>query len=110
MIDYNEFKRIFETPAKTPGFYINIKGIDKEYIIIKYEDSVQFSRCGNLDATEAYYSTLEELMDANQVDGINLRRDWNKIERIYPEGYGGSFEIFCEINNIEYRGELINEI
>ena len=109
MIDYNEFKRLFDAPAKTPGFCINFKDVDTEYIIIKYEDSVQFSRCGNNDATVAYYLTLDELMDTDQVDDINLRRDWDKIERIYPEGYGGSFEIFCEFNNIEYHGELINK-
>lgn len=109
MINYNEFKRIFDASSKTPGFYINFKDVDTEYIIIKYEDSVQFSRCGNNDATVAYYPTLDELMAADQVDDINLRRDWCKIERIYPEGYGGSLEIFCEYNNIEYHGELINK-
>ena len=109
MIDYTEFKRIFDAEAKTPGFYINFKDVVTEYSIIKYEDCVQFSRCGYGDSTVAYYPTLDELMDADQVDGINLRRDWSKIERIYPEGYGGSFEIYCEVNNIEYHGELINK-
>ena len=108
MIDYNEFKRLFDAPAKTPGFFINFKDVEKEYIIIKYEDNVQFRRCGNIDATEAYFVTLEELMVAEQVDGINLRRDWNKIEHIYPEGYDGTFKMYCECNGIEYRGELIN--
>ena len=108
MIDYSEFKRIFYASSKTPGFCINFKDVDTEYIIIKYEDSIQFSRCGNNDATVAYYPTLDELMDADQVDDSNLRHDWDKIERIDPEGYDGTFKMYCECNGIEYRGELIN--
>ena len=50
MIDYNEFKRLFDAPAKTPGFFINFKDVEKEYIIIKYEDCIQFSRCGYGDS------------------------------------------------------------
>ena len=108
MINYNEFKRIFDAKAKTPGFFIQFKGVITEYIIIKYDDSVQFSRCGNHEATEAHFATLEELMNADQVDGINLNRDWAKIERIYPEGYDGTLKMYCECNGINYRGELIN--
>lgn len=109
MLNYNEFKRIFDAEAKTLGFIIQFKGVSTEYIIIKYDDSVQFSRCGNHDATVAYFATLEELMNADQVDGINLMRDWAKIERIYPEGYDGTFQMYCECNGIEYHGELISD-
>ena len=107
MIDINEFRRLYEANNHTPGFYINFKGIATEYIIIKYSDSVQFSRCGINDATAEYFESLEKLMESNQIDGINLKHDWDKITRIYPEGYGGSFELFCEFHGIEYRGELI---
>ena len=109
IINYNEFKRIFDAEAKTPGFIIQFKGVRTEYIIIKYDDSVQFNRCGTLDATVAYSATLEELMNADQVDGINLSRDWTKIERIYPEGYDGTFQIYFECNGIEHHGELISD-
>ena len=107
MIDYKEFKRLYEADNHTPGFYIIFKGVATEYIIIKYSDNVQFSRCGIDNATEAYYATLEELIKADQVDGINLLRDWDKIERIYPEGYG-TFEEYCNFHKIEYKGELID--
>ena len=107
MIDINELKRLYEADNHTPGFYINFKGVTTEYIIIKYSDNVQFSRCGIDDATEAYYTTLDELLNADQVDGINLLRDWDKIERIYPEGYG-TFEEYCHFHKIEYQGELIS--
>lgn len=108
MIDINEFRRLFEADNHTPGFYINFKGIETEYIIIKYADNVQFGRCDTEDATAAYYATLDELLNADQVDGINLMRDWAKIERIYPEGYG-TFEEFCHFHKIGYKGELIDK-
>ena len=106
MIDIKEFKRLYEADNHTPGFYINFKGVTTEYIIIKYADNVQFGRCG-IDATAAYYATLDELLNADHVDGINLMRDWDKIERIYPEGYG-TFAEYCNFHKIEYKGELID--
>ena len=107
MIDIKEFIRLYDADNHTPGFYFNFKEINTEYIIIKYEDCVQFGRCGINDATAVYYPTLDLLLSADQVDGINLLRDWDKIERIYPEGYG-TFEEYCRYHNIEYKGELIN--
>ena len=68
---------------------------------------MQFGRCGVNDATAEYYESLDKLMESDQIDGINLKRDWDKITHIYPEGYGGTFELFCEFHGIEYRGELI---
>ena len=107
MIDINEFRRLYEADNHTPGFYINVKGIATEYIIIKYADNVQFGRCGTGDATAAYFATLDEMLNADQVDGINLMRDWAKVERIYPEGFG-TFEEYCHFHKIEYKGELID--
>ena len=109
MIDYQEFLRLFDAGVQTPGFIINFKGVSKEYIIIKYSDCVQFSRCGIDDSTCEYFQTIEVLMEADQVDGINLKRDWNNIERIYPEGYDGTFEMYCEYHGIDFHGELISE-
>lgn len=108
MIKYDEFKRIFDASPANAGFYINFDGVVKEYIILKYSDCIQFSRCGLYDSTVELFTDFESLMDADQVDGINLRRDWGKIQQIYPEGYDGTFEMYCECNGIEYRGELKN--
>jgi len=107
MIDYQEFKRLYEADNHTPGFILQFKDKAHEYIIIKYSDSVQFSRCGINDATAEYYESLDKLLESDQIDGINLQRDWEKITHIYPEGYGGTFVLFCEFHGIEYRGELI---
>ena len=107
MIDYQEFKRLYEADNHTPGFILQFKDKAHEYIIITYSDSVQFSRCGINDATAEYYESLDKLLESDQIDGINLKRDWEKITHIYPEGYGGAFELFCEFHGIEYRGELI---
>lgn len=72
MIDYKEFKRLYEADNHTPGFIFQFKDKAHEYIIIKYSDSVQFSRCGINDATAEYFESLEKLMESNQIDGINL--------------------------------------
>ena len=107
MIDYKEFKRLYDADNHSPGFIFLFRDKLSEYILIKYSGSVQFGRCGVNDATSEYYESLDKLMESDQIDGINLKRDWDKITHIYPEGYGGTFELFCEFHGIEYRGELI---
>lgn len=55
----------------------------KKYMIIIFDDRCSFQRCGAYDGSgEYYYKTLDELYNAQQVDGIILSRDWNKIEAL----------------------------
>ena len=35
---------------------------------------------------------------------VNLYRDWNEIDYIYPACYG-TFEEYCFVFHIEYKGE-----
>lgn len=55
-----------------------------EYMIIIYDDHCSFQRCGNpKEASGEYnYESLDELYNAQQVDGIVLERDWGKIKEL----------------------------
>ena len=52
-----------------------------EYMIIIYNDPCSFQRCGNPKETsgEYNYESLDELYKAQQVDGIVLERDWERV-------------------------------
>ena len=53
----------------------------REYMIIIYDDHCSFQRCGYKDGSGEYdFLSLDELYVAEQVDGIILKRDWEKIE------------------------------
>ena len=55
----------------------------KEYMIIAYEDHCSFQRCGfNNGSGEVNYINLEELYNAETIDNIQLKRNWNDIEDI----------------------------
>ena len=57
--------------------YIN----SREYMIIIYDDHCSFQRCDYKDGSGEYdFTSLDELYAAEQVDGIILERDWEKIE------------------------------
>jgi len=59
-------------------------GNESEYMIIVYADHVSFQRCGYYDGSgEIEYKTLDELFEAELIDGICLKRDWNKIVDIW---------------------------
>ena len=106
MIDYEEFKRLYHAGEREPEFYIIFKNRHCDYMIIKYEDGPTFQRCGDLESRggEIKYNTLDELFYSDTIDGINLYRDWNEIDYIYPAGYG-TFEEYCFVFHIEYKGE-----
>ena len=53
-------------------------------MIIKYDEYVTWQRCGDEmeRSGEIRYSSLDELYEANLIDGFCLKRDWSKIEDI----------------------------
>ena len=54
---------------------------NREYMIIIYDDHCSFQRCGYLDGSGEYrFPSLDVLYEAEQIDGIILARDWDKIE------------------------------
>ena len=55
-----------------------------DYMIIKYSNGPSFQRQGIEDGSgEIYYNSLDELYEADLIDGINLKRDWYKIREIH---------------------------
>jgi len=52
----------------------------KEYMIIFYDNRCSFQRCGYPDGSgEVYFDTLDDLYNAETIDGILLKRDWDDI-------------------------------
>ena len=83
-----------------------------EYVITKRKNFVDFSRCSSeySEAPEILtFEDLDELYEADLLDGINLKRDWSKIKKIYTLFGDATFEMYCEYHSIEYKGELTRE-
>ncbi len=100
MITYEEFKRYYDAGVHEPEFYVLFADRNEEYMIIKYADGPTFQRCGATNGSGEYkYPDLDALYCADTIDRINLKRDWDKIEDIYPNGYG-NFEDYCSYWNI----------
>ena len=118
MFTFEMFKKYCEAEY-ADEFYVLFRDKKDEYMIIIFKDEVSFQRCGGLEldnegnwvapkqSGETYYKSLDELYESDLIDGINLRRDWSKIEEIYPNGYGdfGEYSYFMDS---EYIGELRN--
>lgn len=104
--DFEEFKRLYDAADGEPEFEIIFEDKKSDFMIIKYSDGPSFQRQGFENGSgETYYNSLDELYEADLIDGINLKRDWYKIREIYPTG-NNDFETYCAYWNIEYNGEL----
>jgi len=80
------FKKLIEVGGE-PELSLYMYG--KEYMIIGYDDSYSFQRCGSRDGSgEFFYSTLDELYNAVTVDNILLSRDWDDITDFHCSDYG----------------------
>lgn len=74
-----------------PEIQINFSDKTNDYMIIAFEDKCSFQRCassgwkrGGYDGSgEVFYRSLDELYETETVDGILLKRDWDKITSIY---------------------------
>ena len=80
--DFETIKNLLQMSIKNGWeaeltLYIN----DREYMIIIYDDRCSFQRCGHKNGSgEYFFTSLDELYVAEQVDGIILERDWDQIE------------------------------
>ena len=83
MPTFEELKRLICENKNEPEVWFIING--KEYMIIGYEVKCSFQRCGakGTGSGEFYYGSLDELYTAETVDGIILKRDWDRITEIY---------------------------
>ena len=83
MITLSEFKMIYEVVPGESEFRLSFRGDNHDYMIVKYGDCVTFQRCGYEDGSdEIEYTDIAELLSSDLIDGINLTRDWDKIENI----------------------------
>lgn len=55
-----------------------------EYMIIIYDDHCSFQRCGSPEKASGEYNfkSLDELYKAQQIDGIVLERDWERVRNL----------------------------
>ena len=82
--DFEEFKCLYDATEGEPEFAIIFEDKKSDYMIIKYSNGPSFQRQGIEDGSgEIYYNSLDELYEADLIDGINLKRDWYKIREIH---------------------------
>lgn len=94
MITFEELKNAaLQNACLEPEISIDFSDKERQYMIIVYEDRVTFQRCGAYDGSgEIPFASLDELYETEAVDGILLKRDWDKITDIYSfelERYAG---------------------
>lgn len=81
---YEEFKRNLEqcvSNGNEPEYLFSLNG--RKYMIIGLKNSVTFQRFGDNEEDwtgESYFKNLDELYNTETIDGILLKRDWEKIE------------------------------
>lgn len=85
MISYTKFKEIFNCiRGRNPEIEFFFNNRDHSYMIIKYSDYVTFQRCGYLQeqSGEIRFETLDELYNAQTIDDIVLKKEWENIDDI----------------------------
>lgn len=76
-----------------PEIWINFSDRKNDYMIIAFEDKCSFQRCATQGrreydgSRELFYKTLDELYETETVDGILLKRDWDKITDIWSDDF-----------------------
>ncbi len=72
-----------------PEIWLNFTDKNSDYMIIVFKDKCSFQRCGSQGVSpfdgsgEMFYKSLDELYETETIDGILLKRDWDKITSIY---------------------------
>ena len=103
MMTFEEFEFLYDAsgPGAEPEFYVYFDNYDTEYMIIKFDKGPSFQRCGPDWSGETFYKSLKELYTADLIDGLNLKRDWNRIICITPVHC--EWDSYCIWHNIEYK-------
>ena len=78
---YEEFKEWFEKNKENePEIPFLLNG--KKYMIIGFKNKVSFQRFGETleeQSGEVYFKDLDTLYNTETIDGVLLKRDWDKI-------------------------------
>lgn len=89
MITFEQLKKLAEScvlQGGEPEIWLSFCDKKNDYMIIAFEDRCSFQHCGSYDGSdEYYYETLDELYETETVDGILLKRDWDKITDIWSD-------------------------
>ena len=87
MITIEEFAKNFDAAVGEPEYEVAFENRKGEYMIIKYSDCVTFQRCGIENGSgEIRFGSLDELLSAETIDGICLKRDWDHVRSIVLDG------------------------
>ena len=70
-----------------PEFSFGFIGDPRKYMIIMFADKVSFQRYGKPEEQtgEIWFHSLDELYNAETIDGICLKRDWDRIDHIIAD-------------------------
>ena len=79
MLSHNTFLSIFNQTPYAVEFEFYFSNTDETYMLIKFENSVSFARCGS---EELFYPSFEELYNNRSVDDICLAESWDTINSI----------------------------
>lgn len=99
MITFERLKMLAENNVSQggePEIWLNFSDKKGDYMIIALEGKCSFQRCstpgwnkyGEYDGSgELFYKSLDELYQTETVDGILLKRDWDKITEIWCDDF-----------------------
>lgn len=86
-ISYETFSGIKSAARWEPEFSLTFAGNCGKYMIIPFEQSVSFQRYGlpEEQTGEIWFDSLDALYGAETIDGICLKRDWERIESLIAD-------------------------
>ena len=84
MIDYENFKKLFNVLNNEPEIEVYFKNSKNTYMIIKYKDYITFQRCGikEKQSGEIKFTNIDELYNSKTIDNIFLKQDWSNVKDI----------------------------
>ncbi|MBQ3011534.1 MAG: hypothetical protein IJA20_07355 [Methanocorpusculum sp.] len=81
-----------------PELTITLNG--QNYMVIGYEDHVSIQRLGDAHPVEIAFSSLDALYEAETVDGICLKRDWDRISSMHSHEFD-QIDVLTEIHKLK---------
>lgn len=84
MITSERFKELFNKLEAKRNSEIEIifKNIKDSYMIIKYEDKITFGKENLKDSPIYSFTSLDDLYEANIINGTSLKNNWENINDI----------------------------
>lgn len=96
MITFERLKMLAENDVSQggePEIWLNFSDKKNAYMIIALKGKCSFQRCSTQGrkprdgSGEFFYKSLDELYESETVDGILLKRDWDKITEIWCDDF-----------------------